>query len=201
MDATEEEELRGLEEKEVAEKEEVEEEAWLYPRMIPRLSRAGFNVLAGSAPESRGRQAGRQPSSHQTSLQTRTPVYVHVHARKRAHNREYTRARDTYLCSTELHVRARARALLHSPAFFRSRVREGGGVYERDTRLCAYTRALARGARARPRKRWPRGLFTREFALRELSVGTVTFATRPFRSLLVRASRAPLVALFSSCRA
>lgn len=45
-------------------------EGWLYPRMIPRLSRAGFNVLAGSAPESRG----RQPSSHQP-LHTRACIY------------------------------------------------------------------------------------------------------------------------------
>lgn len=81
--------------------------------MIPRLSRAEFNVLAGSAPESRG----RQPSSHQTSLHTRThsstEAYIGVHRYTQAS----TRARDTYLRSTALHVRTRA--LLHIHGFFR----------------------------------------------------------------------------------
>lgn len=95
-------------------------EGWLYPRMIPRLSRAGFNVLAGSAPESRG----RQPSSHQTSPYTR--VYIRaartcVHACVHVHMDTYTLntgARDTYLLRfTELHVRARALLPTHSRLF------------------------------------------------------------------------------------
>lgn len=95
-------------------------EGWLYPRMIPRLSRAGFNVLAGSAPESRG----RQPSSHQTSPYTR--VYIRaartcVHACVHVHMDTYTLntgARDTYLLRfTELHVRARALLPTHPHLF------------------------------------------------------------------------------------
>lgn len=81
----------------------------MYPRMIPRLSRAGFNVLAGSAPESRG----RQPSSHQTSLYTHTHhVRTYTHARTQAN----TRARDTYLRSTDV-TRARTRSPTHPELF------------------------------------------------------------------------------------
>lgn len=95
----------------------------MYPRMIPRLSRAGFNVLAGSAPESRG----RQPSSHQTSLYTYTRIYTgRVYVYTRVYTRANTlntytlntRARDTYLLrSTELHVRARALLPTHPHLF------------------------------------------------------------------------------------
>lgn len=76
--------------------------------MIPRLSRAEFNVLSGSAPESRGRQA----SSHQTSpphVYTRTRVHGRAHVSARSHTaarsvvayaaRKYTRcpvATSTY---------------------------------------------------------------------------------------------------------
>lgn len=104
-------------------------EGWLYPRMIPRLSRAGFNVLAGSAPESRG----RQPSSHQTSPYTR--VYIRaartcVHACVHVHMDTYTLntgARDTYLLRfTELHVRARALLPTH-PHLFSLVCAEGRG--------------------------------------------------------------------------
>lgn len=65
----------------------------LYPRMIPRLSRAGFNVLSGSAPESRGRQA----SSHQTS-----PPHVHTYTctctRPRTRFREIAHGRALRRC-------------------------------------------------------------------------------------------------------
>lgn len=56
-------------------------ERGLYPRMIPRLSRAGFNVLSGSAPESRGRQASR-PLHH---TYTRTRVHGRAHVSARSH--------------------------------------------------------------------------------------------------------------------
>jgi len=61
----------------------------LYPRMIPRLSRAEFNVLSGSAPENRGRQAGEQPPDLSA---TRTHIHTHTYTRARV---QRTRTRRT----------------------------------------------------------------------------------------------------------
>lgn len=93
--------------------------------------------------------------------------------------RGYARARDAYLRSVDLHVRARAAA--HSPTFFRicvparglDRVCDACSGAQRHVRRRERASERARGNAARER--------TSEFALRELAVGTVTSAW-PFRA-------------------
>jgi len=75
----------------------------LYPRMIPRLSRAEFNVLSGSAPESRGRQAGRRAATRPLR-HTYTHTYTHTHIHTEAHIHTYVRA---------VHGRTRFREIAH----------------------------------------------------------------------------------------
>lgn len=124
-------------------------EGWLYPRMIPRLSRAGFNVLAGSAPESRG----RQPSSHQTSPHTRARVYTRVHANTHVYTLN-TRARDTYLLRfTELHVRARALLATHPRLFSSVCARTEGEEEGRDERGRRERMERARSGRGRQKRK------------------------------------------------
>jgi len=73
----------------------------LYPRMIPRLSRAEFNVLSGSAPESRGRQAGRRAATRPLR-HTYTHTYTHIHIQ-----------RHTYTHVHAVHGRTRFREIAH----------------------------------------------------------------------------------------